>query len=135
MRVLIQKKLEYDFNVLYIFVKGKLMIQIIGTKKCKETAKAVRACKERNIPFQLVDLNERELSNGEWSNIFQHYDADELVDKNSKIYKKKGYSYMEYDSEEELIENPLMLSTPILRQKGKVHQGFDLGIIEEWSKN
>ena len=111
------------------------MIQIIGTKKCKDTAKAVRACKERNIPYQLVDLNERELSNGEWNNIFQHYDADNLVDKNSKIYKKKGYSYMEYDSKEELIENPLMLKTPIIRQKGKVYQGFDLKIIEEWGRN
>jgi arsenate reductase-like glutaredoxin family protein len=108
------------------------MIQIIGTKKCKETAKAIRACKERGISYQLVDLNERELANGEWNNIFQHYDADDLIDKNSKIYKKKGYTYMEFDSQEELIENPLMMKTPILREKGKVYAGFDLKVIEEW---
>lgn len=111
------------------------MIQIIGTKKCKETAKAVRACKERGITFQLVDLNERELANGEWNNIFQHYDAELLIDKNSKIYKKKGFTYMEYDSQEELIENPLMMKTPIVRQKGKVYSGFNIDILEEWGKN
>lgn len=41
------------------------MIQIIGTKKkCKDTAKAIRSCKERSIAFQFVDLGQRTLSDG-----------------------------------------------------------------------
>ncbi|MBK5200975.1 MAG: hypothetical protein JJE21_05505 [Spirochaetaceae bacterium] len=110
------------------------MIQIIGTKKCKETNKAIRALKERGIEYQLVDLNERELSDGEWNNIFQHYNPESLIDTTSKIFKKKGFSYMVYDAEVELKENPLLLITPILREKGKVQKGFDLNIINEWSK-
>ncbi len=109
------------------------MIQIIGTKKCKETAKAIRALKERGISYQFVDLNERTLSDGEWNNIFQHYEPSSLIDTNSKIYKKKGFSYMVFDAREELVENPLLLITPILREKGKVHKGFDLNIVNEWS--
>lgn len=110
------------------------MIQIIGTKKSKETAKAIRALKERGIDYQFVDLNERELSDGEWNNIFQHYEPDSLIDTTSKIYKKKGFSYMVYDAKEELKENPLLLIIPIIREKGKVYKGFDLDIINEWSK-
>lgn len=111
------------------------MIQIIGTKKCKETLKAIRACKERGIAFQMVDLNERELSIGEWNNIFQHYEAQSLIDENSKIYKKKGFSYMVYDAKEELIENSLIMKTPILRHNKKVHAGFDIDTLVEWSND
>lgn len=110
------------------------MIQIIGTKKCKETQKAIRAAKERKIDFQFVDLNERELSTREWDNIFAHYEADSLINKNSKYYKKKGFSYMVFDAKEELIENSDLLVTPIIRCKQKVKLGFDLETLIEWSK-
>lgn len=110
------------------------MLQIIGTKKCKDTAKAIRACKERKIDFQFVNLDEKELSEGEWNNIFQHYDGDSLIDTNSKLYKKKGFQYMEYDAVEELKENPSLLKTPILRSKKRVNCGFDLTIIEKWGE-
>lgn len=110
------------------------MIQIIGTKKSKETNKAIRALKERGIKYQFVDLNERELSDGEWNNIFQHYDPESLIDTNSPIYKKKGFSYMVFDAKEELIENPLLLILPIIREKKKVYKGFDIKVINEWSK-
>ncbi len=111
------------------------MIQIIGTKKCKETQKAIRALKERNLKYQFVDLNERELSKREWDSIFNKYDALELIDKNSKLYKKKGFSYMVFDAREELEENNELLITPIIRIKNKVKKGFDLNTIIEWSKD
>jgi arsenate reductase len=38
-------------------------IQIIGTKKCKETQKAERFFKERRIKFQFRDLNLKGISN------------------------------------------------------------------------
>ncbi len=109
------------------------MIQIIGTKKCKETQKAIRAAKERGIEFQFVDLNERDLSKKEWENIFDHYDGESLINKNSKTYKKKGFSYMVYDAKEELIENSDLLITPIIRSKKRVKKGFDLKTLIDWS--
>ncbi len=109
------------------------MIQIIGTKKCKETAKAIRACKERNIPYQFVDLSQRVLSDGEWRSIFQKYKAEDLIDTDSSYYKKEGYSWRDYDAEQELIEHPELLKTPVLRSKNRVHQGFDITILSSWS--
>ncbi|NCC64767.1 MAG: hypothetical protein EOM15_08940 [Spirochaetia bacterium] len=108
------------------------MVQIIGTKKCKETAKAIRACKERKLPYQFVDLQERELSEGEWRSIFLAYDPASLIDESSAYYKKEGYSYRSYDSQEELRAHPQLLKTPLLRCKNRVHLGFDLTVIESW---
>jgi arsenate reductase-like glutaredoxin family protein len=110
------------------------MIQIIGTKKCKETQKAIRAAKERNIEYQFVDLKERELSKREWDNIFNSYAPDELINEQSKVYKNKGFSYMVFDAKEELIENNELLITPIIRCKNKVKKGFDLQTIIDWGK-
>jgi len=111
---------------------GDAMIQIIGTKKCKETAKAIRACKERTITFQFVDLAERELSAGEWKSLFSTHTPLSLVDSESAYYSKEGYSYREFDAEQELVEHPQLLKTPILRSKGRVHVGFDLQVLTEW---
>ncbi len=44
-------------------------IQIIGTKKCKETQKAERFFKERRIPYHFRDLTEKGISKGELENI------------------------------------------------------------------
>lgn len=107
------------------------MLQIIGTFSSRDTQKAVRYCRERSIPFQMVDITKKELAEKEWSSIFSSVQAaDELIDKNSKLYKKKGYEYMEYDAEEELRENPELLILPILRSKGRAHAGFDEAFIE-----
>ncbi len=108
------------------------MIQIIGTKKCKETAKAIRACKERTIAFQFVDLAERELSAGEWKSLFSARDPLSLLDSGSAYYIKQGYAYRDFDAQEELIEHPQLLKTPVFRSKGRVHVGFDLSVLTEW---
>lgn len=107
------------------------MLQIIGTPSSRDTQKAVRYCRERSIPFQMVDITKKELAEKEWSSIFASApDADELIDKSSRFYKKNGYEYMEYDAAEELREHPEMLILPILRNKGRAHAGFDEAFIE-----
>ncbi len=109
-------------------------IQIIGTKKCNDTKKAVRFFKERNIPFYFVDLNERSLSDGEILNIIRKIDPDELIDQNSKVYKRKGYQYMDYNPVEELKENNLLMKTPVVRNGSDVAVGYDERIWNEWIK-
>lgn len=108
------------------------MLQIIGTKKCKETAKALRACKERSLPCQFVNLAERTLSDGEWASLFKSIPDDDLLDTSSAYYTKEGYQYREFSIQEELMEHPELLKTPILRIKGKAHAGFDLEKLVAW---
>ncbi|WP_041384752.1 arsenate reductase family protein [Sphaerochaeta pleomorpha] len=110
------------------------MIQIIGTKKCKETSKALRACKERSFCFQFVDLSQRELSIGEWNAIFSATEPESLIDTSSPFYIKNGYTFREFSIREELVEHPQLLKTPILRNKGKVCVGFNLDTLSEWGQ-
>lgn len=100
-------------------------IQIIGTKKCKETQKAERFLKDRSIKFHFADLNERGISVGELNKISSGRDAEDLINKNSKIYKKKNFQYMDYDPLEEILEYPELLVTPIIRSGNKVIIGFN----------
>ena len=44
-------------------------IQIFGTKKCNDTKKAQRYFKERGIKFQFIDMNEKEISKGEFCSV------------------------------------------------------------------
>jgi len=108
------------------------VIQIIGTKKDRETAKAIRFCKERSIACQLVDLSQRPLSPGEWDSIFSCYEPLSLIDSESASYRKGGYEHRIYDAKEELMEDPSLLRLPILRSRGRVHVGFDEAILTSW---
>ena len=63
-------------------------IQIFGTKKCNDTKKAERFFKERRIPYQFIDLKEKSLSKGELQSIKKAIGLENLINKNSKDYKK-----------------------------------------------
>ncbi|HPX28945.1 MAG TPA: ArsC/Spx/MgsR family protein [Sphaerochaeta sp.] len=108
------------------------MIQIIGTKQCNDTKKAIRFCKEARIAHHFVDLNDRPLSPGELGSILDTYRAEELIDTASKTYKKEGYAYRVYDPLEELREKPALCKTPVIRSRGKTHLGFDEAILRSW---
>ena len=63
-------------------------IQIFGTKKCNDTKKAERFFKERRIPYQFIDLKEKSLSKGELQSVKKAIGLENLINKNSKDYKK-----------------------------------------------
>jgi len=107
-------------------------IQVIGTKKCKETQKAERFFKERRIPFHFRDLNEKGLSKGELENITQKINIEDLLDTESKVYKEKGMMYMKFDLYEELLNEPLLLKTPIVRFNKLVSIGYQPEIWQKW---
>ncbi len=107
-------------------------IQIIGTKKCSETGKAERFFKERRIPFHFRDLNEKGVSKGELDNICRSVKIEELIDKNGKQFQKRGLQFMVFDIEEELLSDPLLLKTPIVRNEGKATVGYQPEVWKKW---
>ncbi len=107
-------------------------IQIFGTRKCNNTKKAQRFFKERGIKFHFRDLNEKGLSHGELQNICRVIPLDDLIDTDSKQYKKKGMKYMVFDLEEELLEDPLLLKTPIVRNGKDATIGYQPDVWKKW---
>lgn len=58
-----------------------MTIQIFGTRKDFDTKKAERFFKERNIPFQFIDMKEKGLSKGEFNSVCQAVGGlDYLID-------------------------------------------------------
>ena len=109
-----------------------MVIQIFGTLKCKDTQKAIRFFKERKIQPHFVDLNEKAISKGELNNISRVVPIDNLMDNESKEYKKMGLEFMVFDIEETLLENPLLFKTPIVRQEKKATIGYEPEIWKNW---
>ena len=110
-------------------------IIIYGTKKCNDTKKALRFFKERNIQFHFRDLVEKGLAKGELNNIISQIQIEDLIDKESRQFKKRGLEYMVYNIEEELLEDPLLIKTPIVRNGNLYTIGNDQKTWNEWINN
>jgi len=110
------------------------MLQLIGRPSCKETRKAERFLKERKIDFHYIDLDKKELSQGELKSIFNFISPSDLINKNSKEFEKKGFKYMDFDPEEELLSNQKLLVTPIIREKSRAIFGYDETLLKSFVK-
>ena len=109
-------------------------IQIIGTKKCRETRRAIRFFKERRIGFHLVDLSQRAVSPGELDNILRRISPEALLDKDGSSYKKRGMAYKLFDIREEILEDPGLMKTPVIRNGKEVTLGHSPEEWERWLK-
>lgn len=107
-------------------------IQIFGTKKCNETKKTERFFKERGIPFHFRDLSGKGISQGELDNILRVVKIDDLIDVNSKQYIKRGLQYMIFNAEEELLADPLLFKTPVVRNGKMVTVGYQPKVWIGW---
>ena len=107
-------------------------IQIIGVKSCSDTRKAERYFKERRIQFHFRDLNEKGLAKGELENILRVIPLEELIDRGGKQFKKRNLQYMVFDIEEELLNDSLLLKTPIVRNGKEVTIGYRPTIWASW---
>ncbi|HOX17990.1 MAG TPA: ArsC/Spx/MgsR family protein [Spirochaetales bacterium] len=102
-----------------------MALQVFGTKKCKDTQKAERWFKERDLRYQFVDLAEKGISPGELRAVSDAVGKETLLDRESPRYAKRGLAWMEHDPEEEALADPLLLRTPIVRDGRKAVMGFD----------
>lgn len=118
------------------------MIQIFGTNKSFDCKTAQRWFKERRIPFQFVDLKEKEMSAGEFDSVVDalarttgsRADAiDALIDKSSKDYSSIAY-LDDSDIADKLFENQVkLLKQPVCRNgKQMATVGLDQKTWETW---
>lgn len=107
-------------------------IQIFGTKNCNDTRKAERYFNERRIPFHFRDLNEKGIAKGELDNITRVHPLEELIDREGKQFKKRNLQYMVFNLEDELLNDPLLFKTPIVRNGKEVTIGFQPDIWKKW---
>ena len=104
-------------------------MQIIGHMKCRDTKKCFRWFSDRRIKYHFLDLAQRGLSPGEFESIARHYSWDQLINRSSKVWQEKGLEWMVFDKREKMLENPLLLLTPIVREGNKFAIGYKP---EEW---
>lgn len=92
-----------------------MALQIIGSAKCKDTKKCRLWFDSRGISYHFVDLSKRALSTGELNAIAARNSWDDMLDRNSKSWAKRQLEWKEFDPEEELTADPLLLKTPVVR--------------------
>ncbi len=103
-----------------------MALQIFGTRKCALTRRAERFFKERGVDYHFVDLAEKGISPGELKAVLRGVKAEDLIDTSSRRYLDRGLAYMDFDIEVELLADPLLLRTPIVRDGGVVFAGDEL---------
>jgi arsenate reductase (glutaredoxin) len=113
-------------------------LQIFGTKKCPDTRKAERFFKERRVSFQSIDLAQKAPSPGELRKIANAVGGmDKLIDREGKRYLDRGLKYAAPTGpriEGILLDDPLLLRTPIVRAGDRATVGWADGVWLEWLK-
>jgi arsenate reductase-like glutaredoxin family protein len=109
-----------------------MALQIFGTKKCPDTRKAERFFSERGVKYQLIDLAETGISPGELRSVREAVGADVLIDRDGERFKRRGLGYMDFDIEEEILADPLLLKSPIVRDGRKAAVGYRPEVWERW---
>ncbi len=107
-------------------------IQIFGTKKCQDTRKAERFFKERALKYQFIDLAEKGLSKGELKSVTSSVPLENLMDKDGKQYQKRNLKYLVHNIEAELLSDPLLFKTPIVRNASKATVGYRPEVWKKW---
>lgn len=111
-------------------------IQIFGTKKCNDTKKAQLFFKERGIKFQFIDLNEKEISKGEFRSVSQAVGGiQNMINEDCK--DKDALALVKYiadeDKEEKLLQNQQVIKTPIVRNGKQATVGYAPDAWKGWS--
>ena len=109
-------------------------IQIYGSKSCFDTKKAERYFKERKIKFQAIDLPRFGLSPKEFDLVLSKVGLEKLINKKAKGYAESFIEYLANDSDkiEKLMDNPGLISTPIVRNGREITLGYCSDIWKTW---
>jgi arsenate reductase (glutaredoxin) len=109
-------------------------VQVFGTKKCKDTQKALRFFKERRIRVHFVDLTQKAASPGELRRFEQKFGAAALLDREGRRFRDRGLHVAHLPDSRILpllVEDPALLVTPLVRNGNQLTLGH---AEEEWKK-
>lgn len=110
-------------------------VQVFGTRKCKDTQKALRFFKERRIKIHFVDLNDRPAALGELRRFEQKFGAERLLDRNSRRFRERGLQVAHIPESRilpMLVEDPMLLATPLVRNGNLLTVGLAEAQWKEW---
>jgi arsenate reductase (glutaredoxin) len=111
---------------------AEINIQIFGTPKCSDTRKAERFFSDRKIQYHFRDLNEKGIAKGELDNISRVIPVEDLIDRDSKQFRKRNLEFMKFKVEEELLNDALLFKTPIVRFGREATVGYQPEIWKKW---
>jgi arsenate reductase-like glutaredoxin family protein len=107
-------------------------IQIFGKTKCFDTKKAERYFKERGIKFQKIDIIDKGLSRGEFASVKNAVGFDAMLDKSAPGAELITYLAYDSDKEEKLLENSVLMKTPIVRNGKQATIGYHTEVWKTW---
>jgi arsenate reductase-like glutaredoxin family protein len=111
-------------------------VQIYGTKRCADSRKAERFFKERRADLHIIDLGAKGMSAGELRKVAAQVGGMEaLIDREGKRYLERGLKYAAPTGariEAALVDDPLLLRTPIVRCEGRASVGYAPDIWQRW---
>ena len=107
-------------------------IQIFGKSKCFDTKKAQRYFKERRVKFQAIDLNKYGISKGELTSVLRSVKLPDLIDEKHPDAALLEYLAYDQDKIEKLLEDPTLLSPPIVRNGKQATVGYQPDIWKGW---
>jgi len=110
-------------------------VQVFGTKKSADTRKALRFFAERRVRTHFVDLAERAASRGELMRFAQKFGVQALIDESSKRFADLGLRTARYGDERWLailVDEPLLLKMPLVRQGNALTIGAAEGTWKSW---
>lgn len=111
-------------------------IQIFGTKKVMILRKRKDFLKKEEFHINLLDLKEKALSKGELQSVKKAVGLENLINKNSKDYKKLNMDKIRgaETREDMLLKNPTLYVTPIVRNGKEATVGNAPETWKEWEK-
>jgi arsenate reductase (glutaredoxin) len=111
-------------------------VQIFGIRKSPETRKALRFFAERRVKVHFVDLLERAASLGELRRFAQKFGVEALLDRQSRRFADLGLGAARLSEErwlDKLVEEPLLLRLPLVRQQQQLTVGDAEASWREWA--
>ena len=103
-------------------------IQIFGLRNSQTTRAAERFFKERRVPVQFVDLNQKPMAAGEIKRFVDRFGLAALLDTESKPYIDGGLKYLKLSDGElmgRIEREPKLLRLPLVRAANRLSIGQD----------
>jgi arsenate reductase len=110
-------------------------VQIFGRRDSRETQKAIRYFRERQISASFVDVAAKSPARGELRRFADRVGPSALLDTEGRRYRDLGLAYMRMDADElfeRLLADPRLLRLPLVRMGSNVAVGADEAAWKAW---